>query len=129
MSMKKTRPYWVKMTAALMSLLLVSATTVAFATAKPVPKDSTEVAECLELVQNPLDFGIEYRFANHCKQRLICRVEWTLSCGEKAPYRQYHRQSSVSLAPSVDQSITVNARDCKGESWEIFGVSWSCSPI
>jgi hypothetical protein len=127
MSIEETRPHWAILTAALSSLLLLS-TTVAFATEKAGPNDSTEVAECLELEQNPMDGGIEYHFANHCKQHLTCRVEWTLSCGEKAPFRQYRRQSSVSLAPSIDQSVTANVRDCKGESWEIFGVSWSCSP-
>jgi len=106
-------------------LVGISLTTAAIASDS---SDKSDVTQCLVLDQNPLDRGIEYKLTNHCKKNLSCSVAWTLSCGEKAPYQQYQRSVSASLTPEGDRTVTASASDCKGESWEIFRVSWVCNP-
>lgn len=90
--------------------------------------EQSGVADCMDLAQNLTEGGIEYHLTNNCKKSVSCSVAWTLTCGEKSQQQSYHRSVSLWLKPSADGSATANVRECKGESWEVSGVSWACSP-
>ncbi len=114
-------------------LIILSLTLAPFAIATESKNSSdtnepTQVLDCLTFTQEPIDNGVEYHFSNVCKRRLACSFEWTLSCGDKAPHKQFHRKSAVPLGPNGNQSIRAEVQACKGDSWEIFGAAWSCSP-
>jgi hypothetical protein len=130
MSIVQSRPRRAHGIAARLCILGLSL--VSFASATESKDSSTaheraQISECLTFTQEALETGVEYHFANGCKKTLACSFEWTLTCGEKAPFKQFHRRAAVPLAPKSEQSVTANVQVCKGDSWEITGAAWACS--
>ncbi len=130
MSILRSRPRRAQGIAA--RLCILSLTLVSFASAteskdSSTARERTEIAECLTFTQQALETGVEYHFANGCEKPLACSFEWTLTCGEKAPFKQFHQRAAVPLAPKAEQSVTADVRICRGDSWEITGAAWACS--
>jgi len=131
MSTVKSRPHWAPRNAMRLFILGLSLTSFASATESKDSSSATEptqVSECLTFTQEPIETGVEYHFTNGCKKYLACTFEWTLACGDRAPYKQFYRKAAVPLGPNANQSVTAEVRACKGDSWEIRGAAWSCSP-
>ena len=131
MSTVRSRPRRAHGVATRLLILGLSLTPVAIASeskSTSAANEPTQVSDCLTFTQDPIEGGVTYRFTNSCKKRLACTLEWTLSCGDKAPYRKFHRRTAVPLAPNGNQNVTAEARACKGDSWEILDAAWACSP-
>jgi len=131
MSIVQSRPRRTHVVATRLFIVGISLASLAIANESKRASETTEptqVSECLTFTQDPVESGVEYSFANSCKKRLACSFEWTLSCGDEAPFKKFHHVAAVPLGPNAKQSVTADVRVCKGQSWEILGAAWSCSP-
>ncbi len=104
---------------------LVSATE----SGKAESSEPTSPSECLNFAQDAIESGVEYHLSNLCKRRFACSLEWTVSCGDSAPYRHYHHKASVWLGAKGDQSVKANVDVCKkDQGWSISDPAWACTP-
>jgi hypothetical protein len=89
-----------------------------------------EISRCIKLTQDSVgDSGLELSLANSCRVPVACTLSWQLVCENQGETRRRTR-ANVNVRLAVEDGETgstlADASSCRGESWAIRRVKWSC---